>query len=105
MQNREKKMLKTAKKADLRAKSELRFTAGSQGHTKKDWQAKIIQSAPLKETNSNKYRCSSAQEYKRCKLIKRNLTGSYDFEVCPPHGVFYCHVLFAFWSEIIMGQT
>lgn len=33
------KTLKIAKKADLWAKRELRFTAGSQGHAKKDQQA------------------------------------------------------------------
>ena len=52
MQDREK-MLKIAKKADLWAKRELRFTAGSQGHAKKHRQARIIQSTPLKGSNSN----------------------------------------------------
>jgi len=48
----QKKMLKTAKKTDLCAKGELGFTAGSQGQAKKDQQAKIIQSASLKGSNS-----------------------------------------------------
>lgn len=54
-------MLKIAKKADLWAKRELRFTAGSQGHTKKHRQARIIQSSPFQASNSEKmemYQCS-----------------------------------------------
>lgn len=57
-------MLKIAKKADLWAKRELRFTAGSQGHAKKQQQARIIQSAPLKGSNSKQFGCTNAQTHK-----------------------------------------
>lgn len=52
----EKKCLKSLKKkSDLWAKEKkkLRFRASSQGHGKKHWQARIIQSTPLKGSNSN----------------------------------------------------
>lgn len=58
-------MLKTAKKADLWAKRELRFTAGRQGHAKEDRPTKIIQSVPVKGSNSDKYRCTIAQQKQR----------------------------------------
>lgn len=78
MHNREK-MLKIAKKADLWAKRELRFTVGSQGHAKTHWQARIIQSAPLKGSDSNKYRCAIAQTYKHThtRTLKLKRKGSF----------------------------
>lgn len=81
MPDREK-MLKIAKKADLWAKGELRFTAGSQGHAKKHWQARIIQSAPLKGSNSHKYRCTNAPACKHTyKQTLKKLRGKDNFKI------------------------
>lgn len=57
------KMLNPSKKPELEAKRELRFTAGSQGHSKKNLLAKMIPTSSLMDLNSKKYRRSTAKEY------------------------------------------
>ena len=67
------KMLKIAKKADLWAKRELRFTAGSQGRVKKHWQARIIQSAPLKGSNSPMHQRANTHTNRHTKTLRETL--------------------------------